>query len=719
MSWTVPQGCYYGCLYGTSWDVNQVHYYGAGSSVPDSEALESNSFGMLIDFINNYIYTRWLGSTITINSNNTFTLSNNRISSTTSVRIIGSEKGLESMNLTIVGNFSFGDGTGLLSKSALKLSNTEYSAYLAFRGRDDITIARFADGLNEAVSMYNGCPLESVEQIPNTVTNLVSTFANTPLIEAPAIPSSVVSMNSCFANCSSLTSPPDLSNATALIRMYCCFKGCTSLATAPSIPSTVTDMEQCFYDCQSLTMPPVIPNGVEKLNLTFYKCYMLTSAPSIPSSVTNIQGCFASCSSLVGNVVVYASSVTSYTNAFAGTNNDIYIINGAGTSAVETLWKTIASGYSNVHYEVDDNPIPALTYSITRVGGMNSTTPTENGEYAYINATAIVYDTYIPDGWTMVYDEGGEALTLDGTSQSPSWTRDDDDNVWTLECWRSLGDTTKHIFTLQVQDKIRDANSTLKATQLSTIVTQILPKAYKLVDYYHDPNDDTEGMAIGKFATDANLFDVDMPALFRDTLSLKDGNAVIRLLFDYVYPVGSYYETSKSQAEFDPNVVWGGTWELETEGQVHVSSGTNYPVVGALTNSNDAGNKDAIVPYHNHSVNQFSTGGEASHTHSLSSHTHGTGVSGKTYFIVAAGMSNDNFSTLQSGSGRSYPQYAADNAFAAHSATAGPSNNTSGAGSSHSHTVGAHNTNYTPSTDNRTNANMQPYIVVNRWHRTA
>ena len=317
MSWTVPQGCYYGCLYGPSWDVNQVHYYGAGSSVPDSEALESNSFGMLIDFRNNYIYTRWFGSTITINSNNTFTLSNNQISSTTSVGIIGSEKGLEHMRLTIVGNFSFGDGTGLLSKSALKLSNTKYSGYLAFRDRDDITIARFADGLNEATHMYNGCPLESVEQIPNTVTILTATFANTPLIEAPAIPSSVVYMSSCFLNCSSLTSPPDLSNATALKDMYCCFKGCTSLATAPSIPSTVTDMEQCFYDCQSLTMPPVIPNGVKKLNLTFCKCYMLTSAPSIPSSVTNMYSCFYECTNFNSQVTFQTpSSVTDMTGCF-------------------------------------------------------------------------------------------------------------------------------------------------------------------------------------------------------------------------------------------------------------------------------------------------------------------------------------------------------------------------------------------------------------------
>ena len=40
------------------------------------------------------------------------------------------------------------------------------------------------------------------------------------------------------------------------------------------------------------------------------------------------------------------------------------------------------------------------------------------------------------------------------------------------------------------------------------------------------------------------------------------------------WPVGSYYETS--DASFDPNTSWGGTWVLESEGQFHVSAGTTY-----------------------------------------------------------------------------------------------------------------------------------------------
>lgn len=49
----------------------------------------------------------------------------------------------------------------------------------------------------------------------------------------------------------------------------------------------------------------------------------------------------------------------------------------------------------------------------------------------------------------------------------------------------------------------------------------------------------------------------------------NDGKANI---FDLIYPVGSYYETSDTS--FDPNVTWGGTWELEVDGTVLVSKST-------------------------------------------------------------------------------------------------------------------------------------------------
>lgn len=42
-----------------------------------------------------------------------------------------------------------------------------------------------------------------------------------------------------------------------------------------------------------------------------------------------------------------------------------------------------------------------------------------------------------------------------------------------------------------------------------------------------------------------------------------------KLLLDVVYPVGSYYETSDTT--FDPNKAWGGTWVEDTKGRVTVA----------------------------------------------------------------------------------------------------------------------------------------------------
>lgn len=40
-------------------------------------------------------------------------------------------------------------------------------------------------------------------------------------------------------------------------------------------------------------------------------------------------------------------------------------------------------------------------------------------------------------------------------------------------------------------------------------------------------------------------------------------------LLDFIYPVGSYYETSDTS--FNPNTAWGGTWLEDTKGRVTVA----------------------------------------------------------------------------------------------------------------------------------------------------
>ena len=121
------------------------------------------------------------------------------------------------------------------------------------------------------------------------------------------------------------------------------------------------------------------------------------------------------------------------------------------------------------------------------------------------------------------------------------------------------------------------------------------------------------------------------------------------------YPVGSYYETSDTS--FDPNTAWGGTWVLDSKGRVTVSRDEN------ITDFDTIGE----------------TGGEKTVTlkvNEMPNHSHNTGG---VYTFYGSG-SNAGTVMLWSDTGEAKTQ-----------ATGGGQ---------------AHN-------------NMPPYVVVNRWHRTA
>lgn len=160
-----------------------------------------------------------------------------------------------------------------------------------------------------------------------------------------------------------------------------------------------------------------------------------------------------------------------------------------------------------------------------------------------------------------------------------------------------------------------------------------------------------------------------------EAITRNDLKNVINQLLPIFYPVGSYYETSDTT--FNPNTEWGGTWELEVAGQVHVSSGTGYAVSGAETNTTDGGEE----------THTLVTAEMPSHTHTQNSHSHKASSTFVRYINKSAIIAK----------GSAYRFFSEDSGLYTDSATA--TNQNTGGG-------GAHN-------------NMQPYIVVNRWHRTA
>ena len=163
---------------------------------------------------------------------------------------------------------------------------------------------------------------------------------------------------------------------------------------------------------------------------------------------------------------------------------------------------------------------------------------------------------------------------------------------------------------------------------------------------------------------------------------LKNGSAMgimtpavsgqlLKIWVDAIYPVGSYYETSKSPTEFNPNTYFGGTWVQEVQGQVHVSAGSSYPVT--TTNATAGGSKDAVVVAHTHQP--------------LTAN----------YFLNTYNAHVGGDMGSQDGSGRHYMYQ-----------------NTVSSGS-----YWASNSTTKSAGVSGTNANMMPYRVVYRWWRTA
>ena len=154
-------------------------------------------------------------------------------------------------------------------------------------------------------------------------------------------------------------------------------------------------------------------------------------------------------------------------------------------------------------------------------------------------------------------------------------------------------------------------------------------------------------------------------------------------LLNMFYPVGSYYETSKSQSEFDPNTAWGGTWVLEEEGKVHIGAGENKTLGtsgGAETHVHSTGN-------HTLTVNE------------LPAHSHGFGQQGGYIAWSPAQPYNDNCDLA--GGNDFFQPYTSQKWHAIQTTL----NTGSGWGHNHGNTGSS--------------SNMMPYIVVNRWHRTA
>lgn len=128
-------------------------------------------------------------------------------------------------------------------------------------------------------------------------------------------------------------------------------------------------------------------------------------------------------------------------------------------------------------------------------------------------------------------------------------------------------------------------------------------------------------------------------------------------IMDILYPVGSYYETSDTS--FDPNKAWGGTWAEDTGGRVLVAKDS-----GTFSTVGDTGGEET----HTLTVQEI-----PSHTHTLFDKRFNYTAPSSTANSVVLGAQDATSDVVKT--------------------------DASGGGDPHN--------------------NLQPYVVVKRWHRTA
>lgn len=176
---------------------------------------------------------------------------------------------------------------------------------------------------------------------------------------------------------------------------------------------------------------------------------------------------------------------------------------------------------------------------------------------------------------------------------------------------------------------------------------------------------------------------------------VEEALAIVQRIAEIVYPVGCYFETT--DADFNPNTAFGGTWLLESEGLVHVSAGSTYRV---SNNAKDGGEARHLLTAAE-SGNQALSGTAASN----GAHTHPG--NGWTFSVYKGTRENEDvgeisghnaiISQITKASGGTWGGYASIPSAGAHT---------------HSVSIGARNA-------AQSHNIMQPYKNVYRWHRTA
>lgn len=368
-------------------------------------------------------------------------------------------------------------------------------------------------------------------------------------------------------------------------------------------------------------------------------------------------------------------TVTIEGKTYTGTNITSSVLNVAGTIAITVTAKDSRGRSVSVPKEISvaAYAAPRITKFLAfRAASSTATTEDAKGtyarmtgawEYATLNGKNAVTATFSiqQKGGTAKNVVSGAAINTYYTASAVSIA-----STWTI--------------TLKLQDTVGN-----------TVTDEIeLLSGAKSMSFKNDGT----GIAVGKYAELAG-FEVDWNSQFNKAVSIKGVDMSLDqatidmwkkltggvvnlkgLLLNISHPIGSIIQTTKSESEFNPNTMLGGTWKL-LQGVFLFGADASHSL-GAT-----GGSPDAVVVSHNHTQN--------AHMHKPSS---------QTWFSVYTGTRSSETVGAIAGTGWVMTQLA----------TGG--------------TWGGANTNSVTPTNNATGVsgvgqNMPPYKVVNIWERTA
>jgi len=193
--------------------------------------------------------------------------------------------------------------------------------------------------------------------------------------------------------------------------------------------------------------------------------------------------------------------------------------------------------------------------------------------------------------------------------------------------------------------------------------------------------------------------------------------AFVQAALQALYPIGSIYSSTVST---NPGTLFGfGTWVAYAAGRVTVGAG------GGFTAGDTGGSADAIAVAHTHTFGATSSGQSQTHSHSISvsdpGHYHQINSNGGADSIARGIAPGTGYAVggmagiVNGGAGAYYTTDSAGNQVIANAST-GVTASAGNASQDHTHSVSG-TTGSTGSSG--TGANLQPYVVVYMWNRTA